>query len=99
MPNPTPPTTLTIRVTDLGCAAYLYAEGHPVLSVEKMPSGICVFDFPLEASTHHYGYFQGAQVVAMKMSDALKQLKRRIHLVNNPNPTSHEAPNHAHRIR
>lgn len=97
MTNPTSPSSTTLRVTDLGCAAYLHAEGHPLLSIEKLPSGICVFEFPYEAGAHHSGYFHGASVTAMKMADALKQLKRRIHMINNPNPTTHEVSSHGNR--
>jgi hypothetical protein len=61
--------------TDLSCAAFLMARGHPLLRVERQPSGRCVFHFPAAAREDAQGFYAGAQVPARGFANALRDLK------------------------
>ena len=61
--------------TDLSCAAFLMARGHPLLRTERQPSGRCVFTFPATARDDAQAFYAGAQVPARGFANALRDLK------------------------
>jgi uncharacterized protein DUF5659 len=61
--------------TDLSCAAFLMARGHPLLRTERQPNGRCVFTFPAEARDDAHTFYAGAQVPARGFANALRDLK------------------------
>ena len=61
--------------TDLSCAAFLMARGHPLLRAERQPGGRCVFHFPAAARDEAQSFYAGAQVPARAFANALRDLK------------------------
>mgnify|MGYP003578169235 CR=1 FL=1 len=61
--------------TDLSCAAFLMARGHPLLRTERQPSGRCVFTFPTTAREDAQAFYAGAVVPARAFANALRDLK------------------------
>jgi len=60
--------------TDLSCAAFLMARGHPLLRVERQPNGRCVFYFPAQLATRHKASTRGSGA-ARAFANALRDLK------------------------
>ena len=61
--------------TDLGCAAFLMARGHPLLRVERGAGGRCTFRFPVAAREDAKGFYAGAQAPARAFANSLRDLK------------------------
>jgi hypothetical protein len=61
--------------TDLSCAAFLMARGHPLLRTERQPNGRCTFTFPAAARDDAQAFYAGAQVPARGFANALRDLK------------------------
>jgi hypothetical protein len=68
-------TTEDHSTTDLSCAAFLMARGHPLLRTERQPNGRCVFTFPAVARDDAHSFYAGAQVPARGFANALRDLK------------------------
>jgi len=64
--------------TDLSCAAFLMARGHPLLGTERQLTGRCVFTFPAAAREDAVAFYASAQVPARAFANALRDLKTMI---------------------
>ena len=70
------PSTEDHATTDLGCAAFLMARGHPLARVERQPESYrCTFYFAVEARDDAQSFYKGAQVSARAFANALRDLK------------------------
>ena len=67
------------KTPDIGVSAYLVVTGHTLIAVEPIPqSRRCMFVFGPDAKEAAASYFTDGQVGALRIVEAMRQLKSRI---------------------